>query len=142
MKIRVVALAAMLLSSLLVSAPSYAQGGEVAAAGLQSLVGKLELNDEQKAEVNALIAKYTENTSGIRDKVMTLQKEMKDVDLGKLENKEIQRLAAATGRYSAQFTEATLRLQSGFYAILDADQRKKFDDLRNKVGNQGTQTLP
>ncbi|GAB3374321.1 Spy/CpxP family protein refolding chaperone [Spongiibacter taiwanensis] len=126
----------------LFSVNSYAQGADLAAAGLQSLVTKLELSDSQKKEVDALIGRYTENATAIRTKVVALQQEMKQIDLGTLTKKEIQKMSADTGRYSAQFTEQTLLLQSGFYAILNKEQRAKFDELRNQVAERRAGALP
>lgn len=139
---RNLALVASLVFSLLFSVNSQAQGADLAAAGLQSLVAKLELSDAQKNEVDALIARYTENATAIRTKVVALQQDMKQIDLGTLTKKEIQKMSADTGRYSAQFTEQTLLLQSGFYGILNTEQRAKFDELRNQVAQRRAGALP
>ena len=142
MKKAVLSLIAIMALVTTASLPVHAQNVDMAAAGLQSLVTKLSLSDTQKAEVDALIKTYTDNAAGIREKVVALQKEMQDVELSTLDNKKIQRLSANTGRYSAQFTETTLKLQAGFYAVLTAEQRKEFDAMRAEVAERRAKALP
>ena len=131
-----VILASLVIFFSLSSTTQAQQGADLAAAGLQSLVTELKLDESQKQEVDALIKSYTEKSTAIRTKVLELQTEMKSLELGNLTKKKIQRLSASTGKYSAQFTEQTLLLQTGFYAVLNSEQKAKFDELRGQIAER------
>ena len=99
-------------------------------ARLETLKNGLDLTEQQQSTLQGLTSAYSQRIIELQQRLIVVQREMLSIDLSALNEASIKDISRRAANISGQHTEATLRLQMDFYALLNDAQKKKYDSMR------------
>ncbi len=97
------------------------------------LIEKLALSTAQQQKVSAILASYAENAANVREGLVKVQQNIQSANLARLDAGDVQRISREAGRLSAAHTASLLNTQRDFYALLTAEQRRKYNEMRSEA---------
>lgn len=118
------------------AAPAVAQVGGLEGARLEELSVKLNLSEIQRNKVKALLTRYAEEASSVRDGLIQVQQTIQTANLARLNSSTIQRISGEAGRLSTAHTKSLLTTQRDFYALLSKEQKQQYNKMRAEAQAQ------
>lgn len=109
-------------------------GGGGQGRGLEFLTGYLSLTDAQKTQAAAIFDAAQTASETARGQLTSANDAVKAaVKAGKSES-ELDTLSAAVGVVQGRLTAIRAKADAKFYALLTAEQKAKYDELRDRSG--------
>ena len=126
----------LVMLSLLMSLPALAMppgmmgGYHDSGRHLERMAEKLELSDEQKTEVDAIIEKHRQAMKPLLKQGHDLRKAMHETDPAELSKRDITRLSRERGEQAQAMTRQMLETKRAFHRVLTEEQREQLKQMR------------
>ncbi len=135
--------AALAVLTLAGAAPIIAQDSTrgPGASRLDYLAGYLSLTDAQKAQAKTIFDAASTASATAQGQSTAARDALKAAIKTNASDSELDRLAAATGVIHGQLEAIQAKASAKFYALLNAEQKTKYDSLGNRQGGAGRNSL-
>ena len=114
----------------LAQGPRGSRGG--GAGGLDFLVGYLALSDTQKTQAEAIFDAAQTTAETPRGQLTSARDALKAAVKANQSDAQLDQLAAAVGTIEGRLEGINAKASAKFYALLTADQKLKYDQLRDR----------
>jgi Spy/CpxP family protein refolding chaperone len=124
--------------SLLTALPILAwQGGPPPARRLDYLAGYLSLTDSQKTQAQTIFTASETAAETVRGQAASAHSNLQTAVKANASDAEIDKLAATIGALDGQLTAIRAKAEAKFYALLTAEQKAKYEEMRGPGGPGG-----
>ena len=102
--------------------------------GLNFLAGYLSLTDAQKQQAQSIFDAAQTASETARGQMASAREALQTAVKANRSEAELDRLAAAVGTIEGQLIAVDAKASAKFYALLTAEQKAKYDELRSRGG--------
>ncbi|MDX1980748.1 MAG: Spy/CpxP family protein refolding chaperone [Bryobacteraceae bacterium] len=118
--------------------PAGAGGGGRGGNRLDFLAGYLSLTEAQKTQAQAIFDAASAASETARGTAQSAHEALQTAIKANASDTELDRLAAAAGAAHGQMTAIQAKAQAKFYALLTAEQKAKYDAMRERTPGDRT----
>ncbi len=94
---------------------------------VEQMAGRFELTESQKQQALVVYMKVEEDSRPLERKIGEQRRALRDAIKNNCSESQIDQMAGAVGALTAQVTAIETKGEAKFYALLNAEQRQKWD---------------
>lgn len=102
-------------------------------ARIERMAQHLNLTQEQREQVRAIVDKHRPQTRALRDQLTESHKQLREiVRSDRFNENEVRKLAEAQGKLKAEMIVQRAKVQNEIRAVLTEEQRRQLDEMRKQ----------